>query len=148
MSTERKIRPHPLSAPGDFYVVNDECISCGAPHAVAPDLIGWVDGEASHCVWKKQPETEAELEQAFRAFDASCICGYRYAGSDPDIMSRIGFDNCDQAPAQPRERLPRPPAELHIRPIEEPSGLTGRIVAGLFFAVTLALLIWLLAALR
>ncbi|HEV8145382.1 MAG TPA: hypothetical protein VGP79_03335, partial [Bryobacteraceae bacterium] len=127
MSAEPKTRAHLQSAPGDFYVVNGECMSCGAPHEVAPDLIGWADAGLTHCIWKKQPETEAELQQALRAFDASCICGYRYAGSDPDIMVRIGFDNCDQAPAQPRARLHRPPAELDIRPIEEPSGLTGRI---------------------
>lgn len=95
---ERKFRPHPDSAPGEFYVVNGECLSCGAPHAVAPDLIGWADPNKDQCIWKKQPETEAEMEQAFAAFDASCVGCYRYAGCDPVVMERIGFDYCDHAP--------------------------------------------------
>ena len=73
-------------------------MSCGAPHVVAPDLIGWAsETDFEHCIWKKQPETVEELEQAFAAFDASCIAAYRYAGSDPAIISRIGADHCDQA---------------------------------------------------
>ena len=92
----RKFQAHPQSVPGDFYVVNQECISCGAPHVVAPDLIGWGEGsESQHCIWKKQPETAEELEQAFAAFDASEVGCYRYAGNDPAIMKRIGLDYCD-----------------------------------------------------
>jgi len=98
METQRRFKSHPQSAPGDFYVVNDECINCGAPHAAAPELIGWATNvENLHCIWKKQPETPEELEQAFAAFNASCVACYRYAGNDPQIMSRIGLDYCDQA---------------------------------------------------
>ena len=97
MATVRRFESHPQSAPGDFYVVNGECMSCGAPHVAAPDLIGWNNAEADHCVWKKQPETPEELEQAFAAFRASCISCYRYAGNAPQIMARIGLDYCDQA---------------------------------------------------
>jgi 4Fe-4S single cluster protein len=82
MPTAQRFKSHPQSAPGDFYVANGECTSCGAPHAVAPDLIGWNDSGMGHCVWK-QPETEAEPEQAFAAFEACCVGCYRYAGSDP-----------------------------------------------------------------
>jgi hypothetical protein len=98
MGLDRRFRAHPQSAPGDFYVVNDECISCGAPHAVAPDLIGWAEvpeGNHDHCIWKKQPTTPDEFEQAVAAFDASEVGCYRYAGADPAIMSRIGLDYCD-----------------------------------------------------
>ena len=92
--------PHPQSAPGDFYVEDEACISCGAPHAVAPDLIGWsVDDETgtngAHCIWKKQPQTPEEFEQAFAAFDASCIGAYRYAGDNPAVRDRIGSLYCD-----------------------------------------------------
>jgi len=105
MESARKFKAHPQSAPGDFYVVNEECISCGAPHVVAPDLIGWAaGGKHEHCLWKKQPETRQELEQAFAAFEASCIACYRYAGNDPSIMARIGADYCDQAPPPFRVR--------------------------------------------
>ena len=30
---------HPLNAFGPFYVGDGECISCGVPHVVAPDLM-------------------------------------------------------------------------------------------------------------
>jgi hypothetical protein len=98
MDSGRKFKAHPQSAPGDFYVVNGECVTCGAPHAVAPDLIGWATGPGySHCIWKKQPETELELAQAFDAFAASCVGCYRYAGNDPAVIERIGAEYCDRA---------------------------------------------------
>src|SRR5215472_16214320 len=59
-----KFTPHPKSAPGDFYVVKGECLACGVPQVVAPDLVGWTGEEIPHCFWKKQPETEAEFERA------------------------------------------------------------------------------------
>jgi len=107
MVTPRKFLAHPLSAAGDFYVIEHECVSCGAPHAVAPDLIGWADPEFGHCIWKKQPATQAELERAFTAFDACCVGCYRYAGSDPSIMRRIGLEYCDQAGPQMISRFRR-----------------------------------------
>ena len=86
---------HPESAPGDFFVVNNECMACGAPHMVAPDLIGWAEGgEYDHCIWKKQPETPEEWEQAYAAFDASCVAAYRYGGTDPHVVTRIGPALC------------------------------------------------------
>ena len=84
---------HPESAPGDFFVVNNECITCGAPHSVAPDLIGWAEG-GGHCIWKKQPETPEEFEQAYAAFADSCIEAYRYGGMDPTVIERIGAPHC------------------------------------------------------
>jgi hypothetical protein len=98
MSLDRGFRAHPRSAPGDFYVVNDECIHCGAPHAVAPDLIGWAnvrERKPDHCIWKKQPATPYQFEQAVAALDASEVGCYRYAGTDPAIMSRLGLGYCD-----------------------------------------------------
>ena len=95
-----RFKAHPQSAPGDFYVVNGECISCGAPHAVAPDLIGWArvgPDESDHCIWKKQPETMLEFEQAIMASEASEVGCYRYAGQDRKIISRIGREYCNNA---------------------------------------------------
>ena len=40
MACAPKFTPHPKSAPGDFYVVKGECLACGVPHVVAPDLVG------------------------------------------------------------------------------------------------------------
>src|SRR6185436_18661928 len=91
---ERKFKSYPDSAPGDFYVENEECVSCGAPHEAAPDLIGW-SGDGSHCIWKKQPATPKELKQAFAAFYFNCVGCYRYAGTDRSIMEEIGLDRCD-----------------------------------------------------
>jgi len=91
----RRYNAHPQSAPGDFYVVHNECVTCGAPHAVAPDLIGWVDGDTSHCIWKRQPESADEIEQAIHVFAASCVGCHRYAGDDPEIIKRIGWNYCD-----------------------------------------------------
>jgi len=85
----------PQSAPGDFYVDSNCCTSCGVPQVVAPDLVGWIDEQMSQCYWKKQPETEQELEQAFAVFDAQELGCHRYAGSDPKIQARIGTENCD-----------------------------------------------------
>jgi Trk K+ transport system NAD-binding subunit len=68
------------------------------PQTVAPDLVGWVnddDKERRHCRWKKQPITEDELERAFAVFEAQELGCHRYAGSDPAIQQRIGFENCD-----------------------------------------------------
>jgi hypothetical protein len=85
----------------DFYVVKGECTSCGAPHVVAPDMIGWVDESMSHCYWKKQPETEEDWRQTFKAFDACCIGCYRYRGNDVKVMERIGKAYCDEPLAKP-----------------------------------------------
>jgi hypothetical protein len=39
------------------------------PHQVAPDLMAW-DSIDRHCIWKRQPSTHAELEQAIRVLEA------------------------------------------------------------------------------
>ena len=124
----------PQSAPGDFYVVKDECVSCGAPHVVAPDLIGWGTGtEYLHCIWKKQPETPEELQQAFAAFDASDLGCYRYAGSDPAIMNRIGSNYCDQGLISLDQIEKRPPndetsQELHVSLTASKQTLIGSVL--------------------
>jgi hypothetical protein len=48
------------------------------------------------CFWKKQPETESELQQAFAIFDKQELGCHRYAGLDPDIQARVGAGNCDR----------------------------------------------------
>jgi len=143
---ERRFKAHPQSAPGDFYVVNGECISCGAPHAVAPDLIGWAaNSEYQHCIWKKQPETFAETEQAFAAFDASEVGCYRYAGDDPTIMERIGRDFCDHAPPVPLEVRSLSPPEFRPTLIEADRSIIYQFLKALLFAGASAFLIWLIA---
>jgi hypothetical protein len=101
-----KFIPHPQSAPGDFYVENGMCITCGVPHTVAPDLMGWADEKTSHCIWKKQPETRGELDQAIRVLEVQELGCHRYAGNDPAILKRISPEQCDY-PAQSRSALQR-----------------------------------------
>src|SRR5215467_4708692 len=98
MACAPKFNPHPKSALGDFYVVKGECLACGVPHVVAPDLVGWI-GDTQHCFWKKQPETPAELERAIAVLEAQELECHRYAGTDFAIVSRISSTCCDY-PAQ------------------------------------------------
>jgi hypothetical protein len=88
----RSSEPHAKNAPGPFYVINAECITCGAPHVVAPDLVAWEtdsEGGCSHCYFKKQPEDPYELTQAIAAVAASCCGALCYAGSDPEVIKRL-----------------------------------------------------------
>ena len=54
---------HPDNAPGDWYVDRD-CIDCGASRTVAPGLIHESGGQ---CVFARQPASEVDLLQAWRA---------------------------------------------------------------------------------
>lgn len=90
-----KFIPLPKSARGDFYVVKGECLACGYPHVVAPDLIGWTGEKTPHCYWKKQPENSAELERAIAVLEAQELECHRYAGADPMILDRVCSAYCD-----------------------------------------------------
>lgn len=81
---------YPKNASGDFYVVNDWCITCEAPYHEAEDLMEH-DREADypHCYFKKQPETPEEIERAVSACFISCTGAVRYAGDDPAILRRF-----------------------------------------------------------
>jgi hypothetical protein len=83
---------HPLNAPGPFYVGNGECISCGVPHVVAPELMAWESSPNDphgHCYFKRQPDEPWELKQALAAINASCCGAIYYAGSDPEVLRAI-----------------------------------------------------------
>ena len=54
---------HPGNASGDWYV-DTTCTNCGAAQTVAPRLIVERDGQS---VFLRQPETEDDLRQAWRA---------------------------------------------------------------------------------
>jgi hypothetical protein len=90
-----KFTPHPKSAPGDFYVTEGECLACGVPHVVAPDLVGWTGESIPHCFWTKQPETPEELERAIAVLEAQELDCHRYAGTDPAILNRVLSTYCD-----------------------------------------------------
>lgn len=92
MSTKRV--PHPLNAPGPFYVEAGMCIICCIPAGEAPDLIGFHEGPSenygrSHCYFRKQPQTSEEIEQAISAVRLACCGAYHYGGNDPSIIRRL-----------------------------------------------------------
>jgi len=93
---------YPENTQGDFYVMNEVCITCSAPEAEAPDLIEHSKLEYGHCYFKKQPQTPDEIERAISAMEVSCIAGLRYGGTDENILKRIyekGLDDlCDNKP--------------------------------------------------
>ena len=104
MSAAPKFTPHPMSAPGDFYVEKGQCLACGVPHVVAPDLVGWTGEKIPHCYWKKQPKSPAELERAIAVLEAQELECHRYAGTDPSILERMSPVNWDYP-----MKLPAPP---------------------------------------
>ena len=96
----RENKPHPSNAPGGFYVVQHECMSCGVPHAMAPELIEWEldpEGRPSHCFFRKQPETALEVIHAVKAIEGSCCGAVRYRGTDPEIIQKLKEARCSDA---------------------------------------------------
>ena len=86
------LQRHPLNTVGPFYVGHGECMTCGYPHVLAPDLMAWEmnsEGRVTHCYFRKQPETSQEIEQAVNAVNGSCCGALRYTGSDAEIINRI-----------------------------------------------------------
>ena len=87
------------NAEDDFYSVHGACIQCGAPQSVAPDLIDHSETETGHCFFRKQPQTNDEIDRAINAVVVSCISGIRYGGKDEKILNRLyelGYANeCD-----------------------------------------------------
>lgn len=82
------------NAEGDFYAEYGACTSCGAPQAEAPDLIDHSEKEYSHCFFKKQPQTDDELDRAINALLVSCVSGIRYGGKDEKILKRLYEMGC------------------------------------------------------
>lgn len=93
---------YPENVNGDFYVENQVCIACGAPEAEAPDLIEHSKLERGHCYFKKQPQTQDEIDRAINAIAVSCISGLRYGGKDEQILKRLyemgESERCDYKP--------------------------------------------------
>lgn len=91
-------KPHPKNASGDFYVQDGCCLACMAPHAIAPELMGFDDSE-QHCFVKLQPRSDAELFQAIRMVRSADLQCIRYCGRDSEIVRRLAeigeADACD-----------------------------------------------------
>jgi hypothetical protein len=96
----RSISAHPKNAPGGFYVQHEECMSCGVPHHVAPELMKWdtdSEGRPNHCFFRKQPETALELIHAIKAIEGSCCGAVRYCGRDAEIVEKLREAGCGDA---------------------------------------------------
>jgi hypothetical protein len=124
-----KLTPHPESAPGDFYVEKGMCLSCGVPHVVAPDLMGWAGNERGHCIWKKQPATPKELDQAIEVLETQKLGCHRYVGDNPDILKRISTEYCDYLaePRGPSQEARLGGREIHFSLMDERSGFFTRV---------------------
>ena len=94
-------RRTPLNVVGPFYVEADQCISCRAPEAEAPDLIRFDDTHGS-CYFYRQPVGPDETLHAIAALSVCCIGAVRYAGADPEILRRLArvdvANQCDVPP--------------------------------------------------
>jgi hypothetical protein len=87
----------PGSAPGPFWVEEGCCAFCEAPLVEAPELMEF--DERPHCRFRRQPQTEEELEHAIRAVQVCCTGAVRYGGDDKEILDRIHWArSCDQLP--------------------------------------------------
>ncbi|HZS07662.1 MAG TPA: hypothetical protein VFD58_22695 [Blastocatellia bacterium] len=102
MHQEKDEERFPKNAPGPFYVVNGECMTCLAPEHEAPDLMGF-DEEARHCYFRKQPSTPEEFERAARTVCVSCCEAVRYSGDDPAVLQRI--EELDEEARKWRQQL-------------------------------------------
>jgi hypothetical protein len=90
--------PCPGNAPGPFYVEDNNCIACEAPVLEAPDLMDFQgEPDYSHqCRFRRQPETQEELQRAINAVQVCCCGAVRYGGNDKTILDRINDPSvCD-----------------------------------------------------
>jgi len=98
-SSHERIPPFPKNALGDFYVEDECCLCCEAPHIEAPELVVHDDGSYPHCYFQRQPTTPGETEQAIQACVVSCTRSVRYGGTDAAILRRFeelqSTDSCD-----------------------------------------------------
>jgi hypothetical protein len=78
----------------DFYIIEELCLTCRVPEAVAPTLIGFhddADAGKSHCYLKKQPSNAREVELAVKAVELCCCGAYGYRGTDPAVRRKLGL---------------------------------------------------------
>ena len=92
------------SAPGPFYVIKDQCITCSLPTETAPENIRYHERPCmscptsltEHCIVTRQPETAEELDGMIEVVRGSCVAAYRYCGTDAEILHRLVEAGCRQ----------------------------------------------------
>lgn len=88
---------HRQNIDGPFYVVNGECMSCGAPEMHAPNLMS--HDSRGHCFFNRQPASPHETDEAIESTWASCCGALRYGGTDDRVLIRLAelglAEQCD-----------------------------------------------------
>ena len=88
---------HNHNVDGPFYVVDGECLSCGAPELHAPELMS--HDSHGHCFFARQPSSPHETNEAIESTWASCCGALRYGGTDDGILIRLAelglAEQCD-----------------------------------------------------
>jgi hypothetical protein len=88
---------HHCNVDGPFYVMNGECMSCGAPEMHAPKLM--FHDSHGHCFFNRQPASPHEINEAIESTWASCCGALRYGGTDDGILIRLAelglAEQCD-----------------------------------------------------
>ncbi len=88
---------HHHNVDGPFYVVNGECMSCGAPEMHAANLMS--HDSRGHCFFTRQPASSEETNEAIESTWASCCGALRYGGTDDGILIRLAelglAEQCD-----------------------------------------------------
>ena len=96
----------PKNVEGPFYTLGERdsdgqwwsmCLQCDLPQNEAPTLLAPLTGINDDTYFIRQPETEAEIEQACRAMEVCCTSALRYGGHDPKIIARLRGVDCDHA---------------------------------------------------
>jgi len=125
---------HRDNAPGDFYVEDGCCTSCGVPETEAPEVFGWAKSDPGNCVVARQPETPESVGRTISAMLNSEVDCIRYRGADPDIARRLveagAAALCDLPPPEDAKPLQRTYAGF--TEIGGSSSLTARQLAQAF----------------
>jgi hypothetical protein len=110
MSNRKHPRRLRCNVEGDFYATGDntsdgeannrwmgDCLACGGPESVAPDLLAELNESNITTYFVKQPSTLDEIDRACRALNHCCVDALRYGGHDPTIIGLLGNNpaHCD-----------------------------------------------------
>lgn len=92
----------PENVPGDFYVETGYCTSCCLVHGEAPELLNDPEQPFRECYFRRQPQTQEEIDRAIDAICVSEMDALRYGGTDPAIIAKLrergAADQCDHTP--------------------------------------------------
>lgn len=107
------INPHSANVPGDFYVADNCCTMCEVPIVQGDGKFGVIE---NHCYVKREPETQAELEQMIDVIQCAEFDCVRYRGTDRSFQLKIVENGngivCDNLPSDLRDEVERQEREI------------------------------------